>query len=320
MNKSTRAYFNFLRMAGKKLSHLVQKKRIKDVKQRRAQLITWLNRCPEAQGNVQWLRNIDPYDDVDPQQPRKIRRQQTRFIRQLHETALRAARNASTHAEAKQVLIECLQKDKSFALYLRNFENEASVKYLDGTHQPIASAGPVVLLTSWVNGQHEVIENNLVTLLSTRMPVIGLANSANALDWGVVPKLEVTNDDWFKLMAALVGEAQIVIISFQKPTASLRTELATIKRLNKQQHTLIVVLDDMDESRREVRDMVLLDENTEWGRTDHEYASRHLQKYGTVVAANDLEKEGIEIIDNILSGAQCMSSSKSEGVPARAIE
>jgi tetratricopeptide (TPR) repeat protein len=170
---------------------------------------------------------------------REIRR--ARQISQYREEHLRLVASRSEdarqlHRIASSLLTLCRQQGRPFCLFLRNFDLEA---YVRSGHEPDGEER----LVSMSLDNSGPIERKLAAALTSRMPVIGIANpSIIRPDYRhAIPKLELPNDTWRESLAGLVRDAALIVMHLSKLSPGVSVELGALMDHRKNNQTVILI-------------------------------------------------------------------------------
>jgi tetratricopeptide (TPR) repeat protein len=145
-----------------------------------------------------------------------------------------------SHRAALLTVYENHVTNRPFALYLRSFEMEAynyfTPKSLAGEQQVVAGqVGPSRL------------EKKLYPALPTFLPIIGVANPATLSIDMLIPRLQIPDKDWQERVGNLISDAHIIVVECETLAPGLLWELESIRRRNKQEHTVIILQSQEDD-------------------------------------------------------------------------
>lgn len=174
---------------------------------------------------VYWIRHI---------RLARVARQYIQSHRRLVGERIRDA--AFLHRFAAGLLARCRAENRPFALFLRNFDVEA---YERLASEP--SGQPQQISMSL--GNFARVERKIAAALSSRLPVVGIANPAVIRpDYRhAIPKLELPNDQWREYLKGLVRDAAFVVMQLEKLSAGVSIELSAILEQHKQDKTVVIL-------------------------------------------------------------------------------
>ena len=146
------------------------------------------------------------------------------------------ARAAESHAQAVAVLNDYGVHGTPFALFLRNFDLEASDKQVavgEGVFVPISVS----------TSDYSDVESLVVRILNGRIRAIGISNPAGFRPDVTyqIPKLELRNEVWEYALNALLTLASLIVIRLEHITPGVALELNAITK-NKRADVAIVLL------------------------------------------------------------------------------
>lgn len=231
-------------------------------------------------------------DDLPAEQKEHIQRVHRRDLENLK----RLIYESSTHSQAKRLLVECIKGNKDFALYLRNFDPEASEKIVpnnDGLVPSMDEGLPVVLSTLSFNRQ---FEQQIETRISRHIPIVTLANPADFLSRGSIPALQVRGPYWFEFIEMIAERARIVIILFSGFSSGLSSELTLLSRLNRKDATVIILKETTND---EVIKLARTFTKEKEPEIDWEASALRLSEFGLVIREHEID-EGLRKIENML--------------------
>ncbi|HYW41306.1 MAG TPA: enhanced serine sensitivity protein SseB C-terminal domain-containing protein [Bryobacteraceae bacterium] len=159
---------------------------------------------------------------------------------------------ASTHSEARRVLLEALTKDGRFCLYLHDFGGEAAQSLED-------TPNPEVKRVRWLSLPMRAVDEPLRRFFqSISMPAIGVSNPREAVRlWPVVPFLELEDSEWLRVVVSLISMAALIVLSVENTGPGLQNELFAIQKFSREDHTFILIPDEAAEKeRRKLLDML----------------------------------------------------------------
>jgi hypothetical protein len=147
--------------------------------------------------------------------------------------ALVVERTFSTHDDAYLTLLTSIGRNLPFALYLRNFNLEASVVRFKDDMQ---------LTRSKFDGKlNRTVESDLVRCFAPFIPVVGIENPDDPWGWsGGVPRFEVPDGSWQEVFDATVRHAHLILLYYEKFTPGIVNEIETIRRLGRENATVLI--------------------------------------------------------------------------------
>jgi hypothetical protein len=140
---------------------------------------------------------------------------------------LRELRDGSTHRAAREMLLRCLDLAEPFSLLLRTFDREVA------SGKSLLTGGDARL---WIS--HRALEEHVARV--TPLPLIGIANPRDPFPPTSHRLLEV-GDNWLEVVVSLVAKAAAVFVVCDRQTEGISTELMVVDRLQREEHTLIIV-------------------------------------------------------------------------------
>jgi tetratricopeptide (TPR) repeat protein len=146
------------------------------------------------------------------------------------------ARAAERHAQAVAVLEEHWQHGTPFALFLRNFDLEASETQVD------AGEGMVVPI-SMTSGDYSDVESLVAGVFGDRIRAIGIQNPASFRPdvTQLIPKLELRNEVWEYALHVLLRHAAMIVVRLEHLTPGVGVELKAIAD-RKREDVAVVIL------------------------------------------------------------------------------
>jgi len=155
------------------------------------------------------------------------------------------------HSEGAMIMHEYNTTGRPYALFLRSFEIE-SYNYLTPEKQ-----GELRQIITTLHGPSEV-EKKLVGALSGRIPLIGIANPSDISGRTLIPRIELPNDGWQKVVRNLIDYAHFIVMDCHTLAPGVMWELETLQKANRQDTTIIVLpqLDNLDKDQGALRDIV----------------------------------------------------------------
>jgi tetratricopeptide (TPR) repeat protein len=153
------------------------------------------------------------------------------------------ARAAESHAQAVAVLNDYGIRGKPFALFLRNFDLEASDKQ-------IAVGEDVFVPISMSTSDYSDVENTVVGILNGRIRAIGISNPAGFRPDVTyqIPKLELRNEVWEYALHALLTLAALIVIKLEHLTPGVTLELDAVSKRKRADVAIVILPEDAHEN------------------------------------------------------------------------
>jgi tetratricopeptide (TPR) repeat protein len=164
------------------------------------------------------------------------------------------AKSSSTHYKALEIINECSASGAPFCLFLRSFETEA----YDWVPPDEISKSRISRVIKYHSGAGAT-EAKLHKILNDRISILAISNPSSVYDMGTLfPRLESTDEDWEYQVTNLAEHAAIVICECQVMSPGMSLELEIIKRLNKQDRTIIIIPDGEQKRKKKLMDNTIL--------------------------------------------------------------
>jgi hypothetical protein len=188
---------------------------------------------------IQWLEASAPQTDPDGESPKLYKTPGDRLgapippglnasdTRSLRAALAREATEVielSTHSKAKSALLKALYSDSPFLLFLRSFDSEAR-------DYP-------TLVTSYETDKRRHV--NLLDMIPSDYPIIGIRNKADLFDRNPVPSLDAKDEEWFSVVSDLIVNAAYILVSIRGASKGIFDEIGMITYLGKSSKTTIV--------------------------------------------------------------------------------
>jgi len=163
-------------------------------------------------------------------------------------------RAAESHAQAIAVLNDYGIHGTPFALFLRNFDLEAS-------DRQIAVGKGVFVPISTSTSEYSNVENTVVGILNGRIHAIGISNPASFRPdvKYQIPKLELRNEVWEYALRVLLSLAALIVIKLEHMTPGVALELKAVSESKRAEMAIVLLPEGAHEKDGEIDAQQLAD-------------------------------------------------------------
>jgi tetratricopeptide (TPR) repeat protein len=145
------------------------------------------------------------------------------------------AANEAMHRQAASILTQYLHAGEPFALFLRNFDLEATFHLGELGSRPMWTIGQVAF--------RNPVEEQLAEAMQGRVPILGILNNVPMMIAYThhIPRLQLPNENWQVVVEELARAAELVVVNVSRLAPGVLAELDMLRRLEKETRSIVII-------------------------------------------------------------------------------